>query len=322
MARALYGSDGARLNPHSKLRWSQAWKSRISSVGRALPATAAAGRRLPLGQRLGVVWVIEVPAAGACAALVTILLGRVQAVDVELFLVGFVLTGLGITVGYHRLATHQSFETYPFVKAILLALGSMAVEGPVVSWVANHRQHHANTDRPHDPHSPRDGFLHAHWGWLFQTPEAGAQAYATQARRDRVTALISATFPIWMLAGYVIPFLIAGWEGFIWGGLFRQFAVQQVTFAVNSFCHRYGSKPFPTGNLSTNNWVVGILGLGEGWHNNHHAFPWSAYQGLRWWQLDLSAYVIHGLELVGLAWNVKRPSQGQIQARAARDGGA
>jgi stearoyl-CoA desaturase (Delta-9 desaturase) len=120
---------------------------------------------------------------------------------------------------------------------------------------------------------------------------------------------------VWVVIGFVVPFLIAGWEGLIWGGLFRQFAVQNVTFAVNSVCHRWGARPFKTTDVSRNNWVVAILGLGEGWHNNHHAFPTSAYHGLRWWEFDLSRYVIRGLELTRLARNVKRPTADQIRLK-------
>ncbi|MBI4214114.1 MAG: acyl-CoA desaturase [Chloroflexi bacterium] len=242
-------------------------------------------------------------------------MGRVQGVHIALFLGGFVLTGLGITIGYHRLATHRSFETNPLVKAVLYILGSAAVEGPVVEWVANHMKHHINADREGDPHSPRDGLLHSHWGWLTQFAEIEAEKYASWTLRDPVARAVSATFIIWVALGYVVPFLIAGWEGFLWGGLFRQCAVQNVTFAVNSVCHRWGAQPFNTNDLSRNNWIVGILGLGEGWHNNHHAFPVSAYHGLRWWEFDLSGIVIRVLEAVGLVKNVRRPALGQIQRK-------
>jgi stearoyl-CoA desaturase (delta-9 desaturase) len=144
-----------------------------------------------------------------------------------------------------------------------------------------------------------------------------ATGHAPAALRDRTIEFVSATFLVWAIAGYVIPFLIAGWEGLVWGGLFRQFAVQNVTFSINSVCHRYGSRPFQTRDLSTNNWVLGILGLGEGWHNNHHAFPGSAFHGLRWYEPDGSGYLIRGLRALGLVWGVKCPSPGQIAARRA-----
>jgi stearoyl-CoA desaturase (delta-9 desaturase) len=252
-------------------------------------------------------WVFLLPGLGTIGAVGTIVQGRVLPIHVILLVVGFVVTGLGITIGYHRLLTHRSFETHPVVKTLLLAFGSMAVEGPAISWVANHVKHHTFSDKPGDPHTPTEGLMHAHWGWLFHFTDIEVNRYAAHVVDDRVAKVISKTFFIWVTLGYVIPFLIAGWEGLIWGGLFRQFAVQNVTFAVNSVCHRWGSRPFKTTDLSRNNWVVGILGLGEGWHNNHHAFPSSAFHGLRWWEFDLSGQIIHLLEKLKLVWNVKRP---------------
>ena len=262
---------------------------------------------------LNSIFVFFLPGVGAIAALITLVQGRVTALHVALFVVGWLLTGLGVTVGYHRMLTHRAFETHPVVKAILLILGSMAVEGPPVDWVANHVKHHANSDRPGDPHSPSEGILHSHWGWLAHFADIDAERYAPYVLRDPIASWVSKTFIIWVGVGYVLPFLVAGWEGLIWGGLFRQLAVQNVTFAVNSVCHRWGTHPFKTNDLSTNNWIVGVLGLGEGWHNNHHAFPASAYHGLRWWELDLSALVIRSLRAMRLVWNVKRPDLRQVQ---------
>ena len=242
------------------------------------------------------------------AALVLLLQGRVTGTHLLLFGVGFLLTGFGITIGFHRLLTHHSFETTPVVKGLLLVFGSMAVEGRPIDWVANHLKHHAFSERPGDPHSPSEGFLHSHWGWLFRFSGSDVERYAASVRRDPVAKWVSDTFVVWAVLGYAVPFLIAGWEGLIWGGLFRQFAVQNVTFAVNSVCHRWGRRPFKTNDQSRNNVIVGLLGLGEGWHNNHHAFPTSAFHGLRWWELDLSGQVIRWLEATKLAWNVKRPN--------------
>ena len=213
---------------------------------------------------LTTLFVLVLPPLGGIAAIALIVMGRVQGVHVALFLVGWVLTGLGVTVGYHRLMTHRSFETNGVVKALLLIFGSAAVEGPVIEWVANHIKHHINADRDGDPHSPRDGLLHSHWGWLTKFAEIESEKYASWVLRDPVARAVSATFGLWVTLGYAIPFLIAGWEGLIWGGFFRQFAVQNVTFAVNSVCHTWGAQPFNTNDLSRNNWVIGILGLGEG----------------------------------------------------------
>jgi len=260
-------------------------------------------------------WVFLAPGIGAVAAAIAIAQGQVRPIHLVLLVVGFVATGLGVTVGYHRLLTHQSFETHPAIKFILLVLGSMAVEGPAVMWVANHMKHHAFSDQEGDPHSPNQGILHAHWGWLFDFSAVDVQRYAAHAAEDRVARFVSRTFIVWVIAGYVVPFLVAGWEGLVWGGLFRQFFVQNVTFAVNSVCHCWGPRPFKTTDVSRNNWVVGILGLGEGWHNNHHAFPASAFHGFRWWEFDLSGRLIRLLESLKLAWNVKRPDPRMIELR-------
>jgi stearoyl-CoA desaturase (delta-9 desaturase) len=272
-------------------------------------------------QVTNIAFVMVLPGLAVLVAVALILLGRVQGIHVALFGIFFILTGLGITVGYHRLATHRSFETNSVIKAALLICGSMALEGPVVEWVANHIKHHANSDQLDDPHSPHrhgfwQGLWHAHVGWLVPYTEIETTKYAAVVMRDPVAMAVSKTFPIWVTVGYVIPFLIAGWEGLIWGGLFRQFVVQNITFAVNSVCHRFGSRPFRTGDLSTNNLIVGVLGLGEGWHNNHHAFPTSAFHGLRWWELDISGHFIRTLAALRLAWNVKRPTLMQMRERA------
>lgn len=266
-----------------------------------------------MNKLLTAIFVFFFPGAGSLTALVLAAQGHVAGVHLALFALGFLLTGFGITIGYHRLLTHRSFETSPAVKAILLVLGSMAAEGRAIDWVANHVKHHAYSEQQDDPHSPTAGFLHSHWGWLFAFSVIDVERYAAPVLRDRVAKTVSDTFALWVIVGYVVPFLVAGWEGLIWGGLFRQFAVQNVTFAVNSVCHRWGRRAYKTNDDSRNNWVVGLLGLGEGWHNNHHAFPTSAFHGLRWWEIDLSGYVIRWLEAIGLAWNVKRPELSHAQ---------
>jgi stearoyl-CoA desaturase (delta-9 desaturase) len=236
-------------------------------------------------------------------------------VHIGLFAVGFILTGLGITVGYHRMLTHRSFKTHVVLRALLLIFGSMAMEGPALQWAANHLRHHAHADGPGDPHSPNQGLFHSHWGWLFGIGADVDARYAAPLYQDPTAIWVSRTFVLWVILGYGVPFLIAGWDGVIWGTLLRQFVVHNVTFSVNSVCHRWGSQPFNTHNLSRNNWIVGIIGLGEGWHNNHHAFPVSAFHGLRWWELDLSGHLIWLLEAVRLAWDVKRPTITQIQRK-------
>jgi stearoyl-CoA desaturase (Delta-9 desaturase) len=288
----------------------------MSDLGTQL-AAAQRGIHAYFAERpfLNALFMFVLPVAGLIGAIVTLAMGRVTGTHLVLFAVGFVLTGWGITVGFHRMMTHRSFETYPVVKAILLILGSMAVEGPPRDWVAVHLMHHAESDQAKDPHTPLQGFFHAHWGWLMVILPRLEDKYTVVVERDPVARWVSDTFVLWVALGYIIPTVIAGWEGFIWGGLFRQFAVHHVTFAVNSICHVWGARPFETTDLSRNHPLVGLFGLGEGWHNNHHAFPSSAFHGLRWWEVDLSAYLISALKLTGLAWRVQRPTREQIERR-------
>jgi stearoyl-CoA desaturase (Delta-9 desaturase) len=235
--------------------------------------------------------------------------------ELTLFLVLYLLTGLGTTVGYHRLVTHESFRTRPPVKAVLLGLGAMNFQGEVVNWAAYHRKHHAHSDREGDPHSPREGFLHAHVAWLFNASQAERARYCKRLLDDPVIVLMDRTSVIWAVVGLAIPFAIAGWTGLLWGGLVRIAFTNHVTFAVNSICHMYGSRPHATKDESRNNLLIGLLGFGEGWHNNHHAYPRAARHGSGWRQPDISGLVISGLERVGLAWDVRRAPATTIEAR-------
>jgi stearoyl-CoA desaturase (delta-9 desaturase) len=249
----------------------------------------------------------------------------------------YVLSALGITVGYHRLFTHRSFETHAWVQSIFGALGSMALQGPLIKWVAQHRLHHRESDGAHDPHSPHrygggwrggiSGFWHAHMGWFFEKDASDLASYAPDLLKNKVARRISRLFPLWVAMGLLIPALV-GWAvagswsgglmGLIWGGLVRIFFVHHVTWSVNSICHLWGSQPYANGDHSKNNFVMGLLALGEGWHNNHHAFPTSARHGLAWWQIDVSYWVIRGLACVGLAWNIKVPARQLAMVRKTR----
>ncbi len=277
---------------------------------------------------------VTIPFAGLVVAIV--LLWGVAFNWTFLALLGgmYLLTGLGITIGYHRYFTHGSFKTSRPMAALLAIAGSMAVEGPVLQWVAVHRRHHQHSDEHEDPHSPHThgaglwgtvrGMWHAHMGWLFLPHPRGLARYVRDLRRDPLVRWMSHLFPVWVLLGLLLPAALGGlltmsWMGvllgFMWGGLVRVFFVHHVTWSINSVCHIWGSRPFRSHDESRNNLVFGVLGLGEGWHNNHHAFPTSARHGLRWWQLDLSYLIIRGMALVGLARDVRVPSAERVAAK-------
>lgn len=250
----------------------------------------------------------------------------VQWSDLALLAIMYTLVAIGVTVGYHRMLTHRSFTPYPVVKFILLVLGSMALEGDAITWTATHTKHHALADRPGDPHSPLDGFFHAHLGWVFAEPDADPEVYCRHLLRDRMVVFVSRTHLLWVALALAIPCAIGGafggWlgalTGLLWGGLVRQFLTHHVTWSVNSICHTFGKRAFETNDASRNEWLVGLLAFGEGWHNNHHAFPRSAFHGLRWWQFDLAGYVIRLLERLGLAHDVYRVAPAVQAARRNR----
>ncbi len=247
-------------------------------------------------------------------------------IEIAILLAMYVLTALGITVGFHRLFTHRSFQTIWPVKLLLGALGSMAVQGPLIKWVAMHRRHHQFSDRDGDPHSPHEhgrglrgvwlGFWHAHIGWMFKSEPPGLQRYVPDLTSDRLIRTTSRLFGLWAILGLLLPAALGGllaqsWKGallgFIWGGLARLFLVHHMTWSINSVCHLWGTRPYAGRDESRNNLIFGLVGLGEGWHNNHHAFPASARHGLRWWQIDVSYVVIRILAAVRMASHIHLP---------------
>ena len=247
--------------------------------------------------------------------------------DLIVFAIMYVGTGLGVTVGFHRHFTHRSFKTKTPIRATLAALGSMAIEGPIISWVADHRKHHTFSDQEGDPHSPHvgheggwkgalKGLMHAHVGWLFiHTHRGKRKRYARDLIEDPVVSFVDRTFVFWAVGGVVMAFAL-GWviggslyaalTGLLWGGAVRMLVVHHVTFSINSLCHFFGKRRFETGDESRNLFWLSLPTFGESWHNNHHAFPTSATHGMRGWELDPSALVIRGLEKLGLAWDVVR----------------
>ena len=231
----------------------------------------------------------------------------------------YLCAGLGITVGYHRLLSHRSFETGPALEAVLLVLGAMAVPARPLDFAAYHLQHHAHADRDGDPHSPRDGLLHAHVGWTFSRSRPEAERYIRHLRGDRVLAFVDRTSLQWFGLGLLVPTLIDGWKGFLWGGLVRMALQNHAMFAVNSIGHAFGSRPFATPDRSRNSLPIALWSLGEGWHNNHHAFPSAASHGIGWRQPDLSGLVIRLLARAGLVWNVRSMPAAAVTRRRLRE---
>ncbi len=246
--------------------------------------------------------VVIVPLLATALALGLLWQRAVHWSDIVLLAVMYSLVALGVTVGFHRMLTHRSFRPHPVVKLVLLILGSMSLEGPALEWAATHIKHHAQADREGDPHSPVEGFFHAHIGWLFDE-KIDPNVYCRHLLKDPIVVFVSRTFFLWSL---VIPFALGGWTGLLWGGLVRIFLTHHVTWSVNSVCHTFGKREFETNDQSRNEWMVGLLAFGEGWHNNHHAFPRSAFHGLHWWQFDFSGYLIWTLERLRLAHDVYR----------------
>jgi stearoyl-CoA desaturase (delta-9 desaturase) len=258
------------------------------------------------GRKAAVLLVVIGPFIATIVAIVQLWSWVVTWRDLALLVGMYIPISLGVTAGFHRMLTHRSFRAHPVVRAIMLILGSMAVEGTAITWAANHLKHHSFADQEGDPHSPVDGLFHAHLGWLFAERDADPEQYCRHLLNDPVVVFVDRTFLLWVALSLLIPFAIGGWTGLLWGGLVRMFLLHHVTWSVNSVCHTFGRRAFETTDRSRNQWTVGLLALGEGWHNNHHAFPRSAVHGLEVWQFDASAWLIAGFELLGLARDVQR----------------
>ena len=228
--------------------------------------------------RAGIAFLLVVPLLGV--AYRGLARHGVAPVDLALFAAFAIVTGLGTSFGYHRLLTHRSFETHAPIKALALIAGAMAVPSRPIDWAARHLEHHAHADREGDPHSPLDGFLHAHVGWIFAVQPAPRERYCRRLLEDRLVVAVDNTAELWFFSGLIIPVLIDGWRGLVWGGLVRIAVHNQAMFAVNSVCHCVGSQDFDTKDSSRNNLLVSLLSFGEGWHNNHHAFPSMAVHGI------------------------------------------
>jgi stearoyl-CoA desaturase (delta-9 desaturase) len=279
------------------------------------------------------------PLVGLIAA--TVLLWRPHAggigvgwPEVIVMLAMYGLMGFGVTIGFHRLLTHRAFETPRYVRWALAIFGSAAGQGMLIRWCATHRRHHQVSDRDGDPHSPHlhgdgplsrlRGMFHAHVGWCFDADRPDLARSVADLLCDPALLLIDQLYFVWIALGLVVPGAILGayynsWHGFvsgvIWGGLVRICLMQHVTWSINSVCHVWGKRPFPTADYSTNNFPIAVLSLGEGWHNNHHAFPSSARHGLHWWQFDASYVVIRWMGWLSLAWDIRVPDAPAMAAK-------
>ncbi|MGH0032374.1 MAG: acyl-CoA desaturase [Myxococcota bacterium] len=267
---------------------------------------------------------IALPAIGVAVGLGMLVTGHLTVFDHLLLVAMYLLSGFGITIGYHRYFTHRAFETSAPLRAALAIAGALAVQGPVIRWVGDHRRHHAFSDLPGDPHSPSasresalGGLWHAHVGWLFDVEKTAIRRYASDLVRDPTLRWIDRQYPLWVAISLGLPaaiaFLVSGTAtgalaGLVWAGLARIFLIQHVTWAVNSLCHSFGTARHETGDTSRNNPIMAFFALGEGWHNNHHAQPSAAIHGFRPSEIDLSGLVIRALEAVGLVWAVRRPA--------------
>lgn len=273
---------------------------------------------------------VVVPSASLPGAIALATVRRVTVVDLGLFAVFYLVTMLGITAGFHRLFAHRAYDAGPAIRALLGAAGSMAMQGPLLFWVAAHRRHHRFSDEREDPHSPNlasrplVGLWHAHVGWMLEHDAESLGAYVPDLARDDATFRIHRLYVPFALAGLVLPAMVGGiaawtwWgalSGLLWGGLVRALVVHHATWAVNSICHRFGRRPHATRDESRNNALVALLTLGEGWHNNHHASPSSARHGSSWHEVDVTYAFIRALATLRLARNVKLAEGAQARER-------
>jgi stearoyl-CoA desaturase (delta-9 desaturase) len=276
-----------------------------------------------------------IPALGSVLAFVIALQTGIGPVEIGLLVMMYSLTAIGISVGYHRYFCHCTFQTNTTVRVILAILGSMALMGTVTSWVADHRRHHKYTDAYGDPHSPHchddqrltglRGLWHAHVSWMFNSDITNFALFAKDLLQDSTLVKVNRLYWTWVMLGLGIPAVLGGiltasWmgalQGFLWGGLVRIFLINNIlAWGNNSIGHYYGSRPFKVNDQSRNNFWLAVQNFGEGWHNNHHAFPNSAIMGLEWWQIDMGGWVIRVLEKLGLAWEVKVPSAAAREAK-------
>jgi stearoyl-CoA desaturase (delta-9 desaturase) len=281
---------------------------------------------------------ILVPFLAVAAAIPVAWGGWLHWTDVVITVVMYAISGHGVTVGFHRLFTHKSFKPNRPLKIALAVAGSLAIQGPVVRWVADHRKHHKFSDRDGDPHSPwrygtdikalAKGFWFAHMMWLFNPEQTPQRKYAPDLMKDNDIVRISRQFPMWVAISLLAPALAGGlitwsWQGaltaFFWGSLGRVSLLHHVTWSINSICHTIGDRPFVSRDKSANVWWLAIPSMGESWHNLHHADPTCARHGVLRGQLDTSARIIRILEKLGWVRDVRWPVRERLDAKLVRN---
>ena len=309
---------------------------RAADPDSGLPANALGKEKGALEQIVLYVFVV-VPFLALAAVVPAVWGWGLSWLDVGLAVGFYFLTLLGVTVGYHRYFTHGSFKANRALRLTLAAVGCMAIQGPVVQWVADHRRHHAFSDREGDPHSPWrygtdaralvKGMFHAHLGWLFDRRQTNAERYAPDLLKDNGLRITSRLFAFWAFLSFALPPLIGGlvtqswsgaWSAFFWASLVRVALLHHVTWSINSVCHVVGNRPFTSRDKATNFWPLAILSAGESWHNLHHADPTCARHGVLRGQIDISARVIWLFEKLRWARDVKWPDPVRLAAKRRR----
>lgn len=277
---------------------------------------------------------IMIPTLATVVAIALIPFWGFGKLELTLLISGYFVTLFAVETGFHRLFSHRSFQGYKAVILWFAIVGSMAAEGPLINWAATHRRHHHHTDKPGDPHSPLYssdtalkplmGFWHSHMGWMFDPEVTNSVLYAKDWLRDPMISWVNRWYLGWVGLGLLIPTLV-GWgvtgtwegaaKGFLWGGLVRICLVHHATWSTNSLAHIVGTRPYKTGDRSTNIIWLSILSVGGSWHNNHHAFERSAAHGFEWWQIDPGTWVLRSLEVLGLVWDLWTPTESMKQRK-------
>lgn len=292
-----------------------------------VPATIESAfpyRRPNIGHTLVITLVAVVPFLLTGLAIAMMWQQHVTWLDLGLMIGMWASIAMGVTLGFHRMLAHGAFHARAGVRFILLALATMSFQGGPATWAATHRRHHARSDRPGDPHSPMEGLWHSHLGWLLKGRLVTRGVVHERLMEDPVVRFIERTQLFWMAFGLVLPGLVA-WAvvgtlaaalyGALWGGAVRLFLQHHSTWAVNSIGHAWGTRPYRAPDEARNNLLVAVFSFGEGWHNNHHAFPGSAYIGHRWYQFDLGKQLIRVLAWLRLVTKVNVPDSEERRRR-------